>query len=372
MPAATLSIIEEIETALSASSGAKGLETLKRVADLYLASAGNYAADQIELFDNVLERLIKTIEIRAIADISARIALAELSGRLAHVSQTLPSAVRQLARNDEISVAEPLLKEAACLTAEDLVEVARVKSEAHLLAIASRWLLKEVVTDELLARRFPSVSRRIINNPGARLSAAGFAIVLAQAAGDPELAVKTGLRVDLPPRLRDQLLRTATDAVRSRLLSRAPPHLFEEIRKAIEGVAAGARHDMSKPYDFRDAMRVVAQLEQQGVLGGEALRRFAQQRQYEETVAALAKLSGSRIEVIRPLMQSLRHDGILVACKAAELDWETVSAILHCRYMSGAAGSLELAQAETQFAAMNRETARRLLRFWQVRTSNGG
>jgi uncharacterized protein (DUF2336 family) len=370
MSASIQSIVEEVETALCASPEVKGIDTLKRVADLYLSSAGNYAAEQVELFDNVLERLVKTIEIRAIADISARMALVELSTRLAHVSQAPPLAVRQLARNDEISIAGPVLKESACLTAEDLVEVGRLKSERHLLAIASRWWLKEVVTDVLLARHYPSVSRRIINNPGAKISAAGFAIVVAQAEADPELAVETGLRVDLPPIIRDQLLRKATETVRSRLLSSAPPHLFEEIRKAIEAVATSAGRDMSKTYDFRGATRLVALLEKRGELNEGALRSFAQQRKYEETVVALARLSRSGIEVVRPLMQSLRHDGVLVACKAAELDWETVGAILHCRYMGGSASSLELTKAQEQFAAMNRETARRLLRLWQVRTSN--
>jgi uncharacterized protein (DUF2336 family) len=370
MSVSTLSIVKEVETALSASSDAKALETLKRVVDLYLSSAGNYAAEQVELFDKVLERLVKTIEIRAIADIGARIALVELSARLAHVSQAPHSAVRQLAQNDEISIAEPVLTGSASLTAEDLVEVARLKSERHLLAIASRWWLKEVVTDVLLARHYPSVSRRIINNPGAKVSAAGFAIVVAQAEADPELAVETGLRVDLPPKLRDQLLRKATETVRSRLLSSAPPHLFEEIRKAIEAVAAGAGRDMSKAYDFRDATRLITSLEERGELNEGALRGFAQQRRYEETVVALARLSKSPIEVVRPLMQSLRHDGILVAGKAAELCWDTVSAILHCRYMSGSVSSPELTKAQEQFTAMNRETARRLLRFWQIRTSN--
>ena len=367
MPVSTLAIVEEVETALSASSEAKVLETLKRVSDLYLSSAGNYAAEQIELFDRVLERLIKTIEIRAVADISARIALAELSTRLARVSRAPPSTVRQLARNDEICIAEPVLKESACLTAEDLVEVARLKSEGHLLAIASRWWLKEIVTDVLLARHYPSVSRRVVNNPGAKVSAAGFAIVVAQAESDPELAVETGLRVDLPPKLRDQLLRKATATVRSRLLSNAPPHLFEEIRKSIEAVAAGAGHDMSKIYDFRAATRFVATLVERGELNEGALRRFAQQRRYEEAVVALARLSKSRLEVVRPLMQSLRYDGILVACKAADLAWDTVSAILDCRYMSGSTNSLELAKAHEEFVSMNSEAARRLLRFWQVR-----
>jgi hypothetical protein len=106
------------------------------------------------------------------------------------------------------------------------------------LAIAGRWWLKEVVTDALLVRRYPSVSRPIINNPGARVSAGGFAIVVAQAEFDPELAVETGI-LDLPPELRQQLLRNATEAVRSRLLSRAPPHIFEEIGSAIAASRRG-------------------------------------------------------------------------------------------------------------------------------------
>ena len=118
-------------------------------------SAGSFNAEQIELFDDVLERLVKTIELRAIADVSARIALAEMSQQLAPVPQAPPSVVRRLARHDEISVAGPVLTESARLSPEDLVEIANTKGEQHLLAISGRWWLKEVVTDALLARRYP-------------------------------------------------------------------------------------------------------------------------------------------------------------------------------------------------------------------------
>ncbi len=368
MSAANLSFVDEIETALSCGSSERRLETIRRVTDLFLSSAGSYKDEQIDLFDNVLERLVKTIEIRAIADVSARIALAELSAELAPVSQAPPSVVRRLARNDEITVAGPVLRESARLTPEDLVEVAQTKGEQHLLAIAGRWWLKEVVTDALLARHYPSVSRRIVNNPGARVSASGFAIILAQAESDPDLAVETGIRVDLPPALRDQLLRKATEAVRARLLSRAPPHIFEEIRTAIAAVAAGVNRDMSRTHDFTAAKRFVTLLNDKGELDEAALLGFARQRKYEETIAALALLSQSSIEVVRPLMQSLREDGVLVPCKAAELGWETVSAILESRFATGSMKPAELARAQRQYAAMTTEHARRLLRFWQVRS----
>src|SRR6202045_550120 len=129
MSAANLSIVDEVETALNTGSAEKRLEAIRRVTELFLSSAGSYDSEQIHLFDNVLERLIKTIEIRAIADVSSRMALAELSSQLAPVAQAPPSVVRQLARNDGIAIAGPVLAESPRLSAEDLVEIAETKGE---------------------------------------------------------------------------------------------------------------------------------------------------------------------------------------------------------------------------------------------------
>jgi Uncharacterised protein conserved in bacteria (DUF2336) len=121
--------------------------------------------------------------------------------------------------------------------------------------------------------------------------------VVAQAESDPELAVETGIRVDLPPALRRQLLRNATEAVRSRLLARAPPHVFEEIRRAIAAVTASVDREMAKIRDFTAATRFVTLLDTNGELNEATLLGFAKERKYEETVAALAVLSQSSVEV---------------------------------------------------------------------------
>jgi len=370
MPNAQQSIVDEVKTAINTGSAENRLETIKRVTDLFLSSARSFNSEQIELFDNVLERLIKTIEIRAIADVSARIALAEMSAQLAPVSQAPPSVVRRLARHDEITVAGPVLIESARLSTRDLVEIAQTKSEKHLLAIAGRWWLHEVVTDALLARRFPRVSRRLIGNPGVRVSAAGFAVVLAQAASDPELAISTGIRADLPAGMRAKLVRDATEAVRTRLLSSAPPYLFEEIRAAILAASAGVEREMSKPRDFAGAKLWIARLKKEGRLNEAALLELANQRRYAETVIALAELSNASMEIVRPLMQSLRSDGILVPCRVAGLSWETVNAVLDCRFSTGATAPDELAKLEGQFRKLTLEEAHRLLKLWTVRSAS--
>ncbi|UPT96221.1 DUF2336 domain-containing protein [Bradyrhizobium barranii subsp. apii] len=365
MSTAEFSIIDEVESAIRLGSAEKGLETARRVTDLFLSSAGSFDNEQIALFDDVLERLIGTIELRAIADMGARIALAEISAQLAPIAQAPPSVIRRLANNDEIRIAGPVLQESARLDDGELVKIASSKGESHLLAVAGRWWLKEIVTDALLARRYPSVSRRLAANPGARVSGNGFAVIVGQA--DPELAVSVGVRVDLPSDLRRRLLRSATDTVRTRLLSRAPPHLFEEIQGAIAAVTVGVEREMSVVRDFEGAKRAIANLKATGQLTEATLLGFATQRRYEEAVAALAALSGSTIEVIRPLMQSLREDGLLVPCKAAQLSWETTAAVLESRFATGAMKPADIARAKNNYARMTSENARRTLRFWQVR-----
>jgi uncharacterized protein (DUF2336 family) len=362
-----LSIADEVEAAVAACSPDKCFETMRRVTALFSASAGNLNEEQVTLFGDVLDRLINTIELRSLAEIGARVALAELSAQLAPIAQAPTPVVQRLARHDEISVAGPLLTESARLSPQDLVEIAQSKGEPHLLAISGRWWLKEVVTDVLLARRFKSVSRRLMKNPGARISPAGFAIVLAQAESDAELAVETGIRVDLPAELRNQLPRKATETVRARLLSRAPPHLFEDIRKAISVASASANREMSKERDFAAASYLVAQLKIEGRLDHELLCDFARRRRYEETVIALAELSESNVDVVRPLMQSLRSDGILVPCKVAGLGWDSVMLVLDCRFSTGATNPGELAKLKGQYALLTAGEARRLLRLWMVK-----
>jgi uncharacterized protein (DUF2336 family) len=365
-----LSIADEVEAAIAAGTSEKCSETAERVTALFLASAGQYNDELIALFGDVFERLINSIELRALADVSAKIALAELSSQLAPVPQAPATIIRRLARHEDVTVAGPVLTEAPRLTNEDLVEIAQSRGEKHLLAICGRWWLQEIVTDALLARRFPSVSRRLVENPGARVSPAGFAMIVGQAAADPELAVVTGIRADLPPDLRTKLLGQASDAVRTRLLSRAPAYLFEELRAAIASASASVEREMAKPRDFAGAKTCIAKMKKEGRLTESALLGFARQKRYEETIVALAELAQTNMEMVRPLMQSIRSEGILVPCKVAGLSWETVNALLDCRFSSGVTAPDELAKLKSHFVDLTLDEAKRLLKLWTVRSAS--
>src|ERR1700748_1422783 len=91
------SIADEVELAVRTGSPEKCSETVERATALLVATAERYSDEQIALFGDVFERLINTIELRALADIGARIALAELSAQLAPLPQAPRSVICRLA-----------------------------------------------------------------------------------------------------------------------------------------------------------------------------------------------------------------------------------------------------------------------------------
>src|SRR5436190_1325104 len=135
-----------------------------------------------------------------IAEIEAK-ARAELSNRLAPVGNAPVGVVRTLAKDDDISIAGPVLTQSRRLAETDLLEIARTKSQAHLLAISGRAGIAEPVTDVLVSRGNREVMRGVAENRSARLSENGFSTLVSKAENDGALAEQVGLRPDIPPRL---------------------------------------------------------------------------------------------------------------------------------------------------------------------------
>ncbi|WP_424628024.1 DUF2336 domain-containing protein [Bradyrhizobium sp. SYSU BS000235] len=354
---AKASLFDELDTALRRGTPERRVTIFRRVTDLFLYDANRLNEKHVDVFDDVLCHLIREIETKA---------LVEISSRLAPIDNAPIDLTRQLAGHHEIAVAGPVLSFSNRLATDDLVAIAKTKSQAHLFAISERPTIAAPVTDVLLDRGNRAVIHNVAVNSGASLSSQGFATLVKASASDDSLAEKAGLRLDLPPHILKELLLRATDAVRSRLLSRTPPELQEEVRRALQIAASEIDWERRTPRDFVSAKRFVDLLKERGELNEAVLLKFAMTRRYEETTAALASLSSAPIEIIKPLMESPRDDGLLIPCKAAGCAWETLRAILACKIAPGAAVK-HLKKLEADFAKLSRSNAQRLLRFWQIR-----
>jgi len=353
------SLFDDLDDALQSGSSEKRVAMLRQVTDLFLSEADRLSEEQIGVFDGVLVQLIERIEART---------LAEFSQRLAPVANAPLDITLNLARHSEIAIARPILTTSSRLTTAQLVEIASTRSQEHLLAISERAEVEPAVTDVLLDRGNQAVVHSIAGNSGAKFSQNGFTALLKAAETDDKLAETTGSRLDLPVSLLRELLLRATEAVRSRLLSRTPPQLRDEIHRVLGAVVEAVDRESARPRDFQTAKAFVELLRDKGELDEGTLLAFARARKYEETAVALSLLSSASLEVIKPLMKSPRDDGLLIPCKVAECKWETVSAILATKLPPGSAAKAEQHEKlRIEFAKLSRSNAQRLLRFWQVR-----
>jgi uncharacterized protein (DUF2336 family) len=355
--AVPVSLIPELEDVIQNGSPERRILTLQRITALFLDGASRFNDDHIRLFDDVFGRLIDEIETKA---------LCELSCRLAPVENAPTQVVRKLAKDDDIAVAGPVLQQSPRLADIDLVDIAKTKSQAHLLAISGRAGIAEPVTDVLVERGDRNVVRSVVQNRDARLSAGTFSTLIDQAGDDGALAETVGARPDIPPNLFRDLVLRATAVVQQRLLASAKPDMRAEIQRVLAKVS-GEVATKSGPRDYTAACRTVDALRLLGKLNEAQLLDFAKAGQYEEMVVALAQLCAVPIEVVDRLMGGERPDPVLILCKSAGWGWATVKTVITARPGIKAGSSHGLDNAYSNFERLSPATAQRVIRFWQAR-----
>ena len=353
----SFSLLAELEEAVKSGSAEKRVDMLRRVTDLFLGEADRLNEQQIAVFDDVLVHLIQRIETKA---------LGQLSTTLAPISNAPIELIRRLSRDDEITIAGPVLAQSSRLSEIDLIDIAKSKGQGHLLAISGRASLPAGVTDVLVERGDAQVYHSLARNYGAHFSESGFGILVKKSESDEGLAEKLGLRLDIPPQLLRQLLARATDLVRSRLLAAATPENQDKIQRVLASIANEVGREATGPRDFVQADNVVHELNRLGKLNEATLVKFAKEREYENMAATLALFCGAKSELIERLLKNVRHDGLIVACKAGKLSWPTVALILESRFSHHAISEDELLWAKDAFIELSQASAQRTIRFMQV------
>ncbi|MEN3346583.1 MAG: hypothetical protein V7632_218 [Bradyrhizobium sp.] len=354
------SLLDELQTTLAHGTVARRVETLRRVTDLFINGSVNYSDEQIGLFDDVFQCLLEHIESSA---------KALLSNRLAPIDTAPPQTIRTLAFDDLIEVAGPVLAQSTRLDDDTLIETARSKSQAHLLAISNRTTLSGAVTDVLVLRGNDEVIQSTVNNPGAEFTERGFSRLVSRAEGDDNLSTCVGLRPSIPRHLYLKLVAKASDAVRARLEA-AIPQQAKEIPIAVKEATRRARSATSAVTpDTTIAHALVRSLYQDGRLDEFQLATFAEAGKFDETNASLAALANVTVNVAENMMMETRAEGVMILAKVSGLSWSTVRAIINLRDDILGAEPTDLQACKETYERLRPSTAQQVLRFHRMQQS---
>jgi uncharacterized protein (DUF2336 family) len=350
-------LLDELQATLAHGTVARRVETLRRVTDLFISGAVDYSDDQVGLFDDVFQCLIVHIEVAA---------KALLSNRLAPIDTAPPLTIRALAFDDLIEVAAPVLSRSERLDDEALIETARNKSQAHLLAISTRRVLSGAVTDVLVLRGNDEVIQSTVNNPGAEFSERGFTRLVDRATGDDNLATCVGLRPTIPRHLYLKLIAKASVTVRARLEA-ANPRQAAEVPTAVREATRLARSAPSAvTQQTAIAHALVKSLFEDGRLDEHQVEAFAEARKFDEANAAIAALANVPLSTAENMMVEARAEGVMILAKVAGMSWATVKAIINMRDQLSGSGPSDLHSSKDTYERLRPSTAQQVLRFHRM------
>jgi len=311
--------LTELEEVLNHGPADKRVKTLRRVTDLFVFGASHFSEDHVKMFDGVFRHLMANIET------SARAALAE---RLKSVQNAPAGVIRELALDDDIAVAGPVLAESMRI---DNSSLGRNRPDQKPAAsdgdLPAQRKYPDTVTDVLVERGDRDVALTIAHNKGARFSETGYVRLVKRSQGDDELARTVGSRPEIPRQHFLRLLSTASNAVREALQT-AHPELASHVESVVDKVASDIQRQAALSHDYTAARDLIENMKHANNLAERDIDAFARAGKFAETAVALSVMGDLPLTLVERAMIFDREEMILLVAKAMGLSWATTRAIL--------------------------------------------
>src|ERR1700686_112453 len=356
MTEASHHFLRELNEAILRGSPESRARALWHATDILID--GRYTEDQIWVFGEVIGRLSDEIEQ------AVRVKLAK---RLAHSDNAPFNVVMILASDNSIDVAGPVLQYSRRLDTMSLVTSAKTKSQPHLLAISKRCSIPSEVTDELVTRGNREVVRSVASNNGACISDFGFLQMIKRSEADGILAEHLGLRKEIPRHMFQQLIAKASDVVK-RKLERERPDLVDAIQTSVTEVT-GKLHSKFGPATkgYFAAKRLVTAQHQYGNLNENSILEYARSHKNEEVTVGISLLCSLPVDVVERALVHSNSEMTLILARALGFGWETAMALLFLGAKDHRIPAGDLNDMKEEFARLNIETSRGVLRAYQSR-----
>lgn len=140
-------LVEELSRSVAHGGPGRRGDLLRRIADLFVGESAHLADAHVAIFDEVMCALARDAEPSARSDVAERLAGLPIGP---------PRLLRDLAFDESIAVAGPLLRHCALIEVADLVEIATSRGPDHRAALAARESVPAVVRAALQPSTTPA------------------------------------------------------------------------------------------------------------------------------------------------------------------------------------------------------------------------
>jgi uncharacterized protein (DUF2336 family) len=343
-------------------SGEKRRQLLVQITDMFLSDASVQTGANCAAFDDIMGTVV--------ADLSAELRL-DLAQHLAISPLPLGRTSRQLAM-DEIEIARPVIELSNSLSQNDLIAVAKAKSQDHMMAITKRSDIGEEVAGALVARGEDKVVVALLSNRQAKIDRASFETIVERARTSPVLQDPCVHREGAPIDLLNDLYAHVGTELRQKILQQYDNLSPEEFDAALDRSRQRAiqKHGAGKE-EFERAKGWLDTLEAAGELKPALLVRLMREGDASKTLflLALARLTDVEHRFIDHLMETRDIDALALLCRAADFD-RALFLTLSLRIASADQTIQKLEEFGDLYARVDRTTAQRAVRFWKVRAKS--
>ena len=361
--ARSTSRLKQLIAVAKEGSSDKRRDLLREITDVFMASPDRYTSSEMQHFDVIMSRVTQNVEIAL---------RQEIANKLADEPGAPRGLINQLA-NDEISVAEPILRRSTALTEKDLIKIIRVRSQQHLKAISKRQSVPEAVSDELVARGDRDVLVSLAENKKASISAQAMQKMVEHSRNLPELQSPMTGRFDLAPQLLTQMYFFVSSALKKEILRRSdmldPAVIDQAIKSNRKKILATASADARS--EFEDAKRFVSDKARANAINETLLKELIETKRSTEFLLSFAHYTGIDAATTTRILQDHSWESLAIAARAAGLERSTFAKIVFGLQRPNDAQAKALRILDL-YLKIPQEAAERVMRFWRVRAQSSG
>ena len=298
-------IITLVSLARDKSKEARG-KLVENITDLFLSDSGRLNEHERALMSDILAKLIQTVE----ADLRK-----ELSHALAD-STVQFGEVALLLANDNADIARPILERSKLIQDKDLIDIIRMRTDEHRLAISIREGLSVDVSDALIEYGNEDVIEGLLKNGDSNLSGQAMEYLVAESRRLDRYQEPLLNRDDLPSELAHKMYWWVTAALRKRIVTEfdVDPLVVDDLLQqattralVVQGEGRGA---------VAKAQKLVHRMNKNEELTHQFLLQSLRQQRIPVFVAGMSELAHVDYDTSWQVFNDVRCESLAILAKA--------------------------------------------------------